>query len=109
MLASISIIFSSLSFWFGKVEIVANTVNSLMTNFATYPDGIFKGTIKILFYTIIPIGFINFLPVRIISEFKLSYLIIILIAATIFVGLAFTIFYKGLKKYGSSNLMNVRM
>lgn len=109
ILTSISIIFSSLTFWLGRVDIVANTVNSLMTNFATYPDGIFKGIIKILFYTIIPIGFINYLPIKILSKFNLSYLIIILLATLFFVSLAFIIFYKGLKKYSSSNLMNVRI
>ncbi len=109
VLTSVSVIFSSLSFWFGRVEIVSNTINSLMTSFATYPDGIFKGVIKLLFYTILPIGFINFLPVRLISQFSLINLIIILIAATIFVSLAFLVFYKGLKKYSSSNLMNARI
>ncbi len=109
VLASISIIFSSLSFWFGRAEMIANTINSLATNFATYPDGIFKGIIKILFYTILPIGFINFLPVKIISEFNLSYLLIVLLATAIFIILAFIVFYKGLKKYGSSNLMNARI
>ena len=38
-----------------------------MINFATYPDGIFKGFIKILFYTIIPLGFVNFMPIKIMT------------------------------------------
>lgn len=109
ILTSISIIFSSLSFWFGKVEILADTINSLMTSFATYPEGIFKGVIKILFYTIIPIGFVNFLPIKIISDFNLEYLLIVLFITIIFVSLAFIIFYKGLKRYSSSNLMNARI
>lgn len=109
VLASISVIFSSLSFWFGRVEMLTNTVNSLTTNFATYPDGIFKGVIKILFYTILPIGFINYLPVKIISNFNLSQLIFVILGTIIFISLAFIVFSKGLRKYSSSNLMNVRI
>ena len=108
-ITSIAVISGSLSFWFGKVEIVSNTINSLMVNFATYPEGIFKGIIKILFYTIMPIGFVNFMPVKIITEFDLTNFLIILISTLCFISFSFIIFYRGLKKYGSSNLMNVRM
>ena len=106
---AVSIIFSSLTFWFGKIDIITNTVNNLMTSFATYPDGIFKGTIKILFYTIIPIGFVNYLPVKIITNFNIFYLLIVILIAILFITIAFVVFYKGLEKYSSSNLMNVRV
>lgn len=109
ILVSISVIYSSLTFWFGKVDIISNTANSLMINFATYPDGIFKGFIKILFYTIIPIGFVNYLPIKIMTEFNLTNMLIIVFFTIFFVSLAFIIFYRGLRKYSSSNLMNVRM
>lgn len=108
-ITSISIIFSSLSFWFGHSEIIASTINSLMTNFATYPEGIFKGLIKILFYTFLPLAITTYVPVQLISNFHIYYLLYILIGTIVFVTLAFLIFYKGLKKYSSTNLMNVRI
>ena len=106
---SIAVISGSLSFWFGKIEIVSNTINSLMVNFATYPEGIFKGIIKILFYTIIPIGYVNFMPIEVITEYNLVNFTIIVISTLFFISFSFIIFYRGLKKYNSSNLMNVRM
>lgn len=109
IIASIAIIFASLTFWFGRVEIITNTVNSLMTNFATYPEGIFKGFIKIIFYTLIPIGFANYLPIQIITEFHMSTFLLVIGVTILLVSFAFFIFYKGLKKYSSSNLMNVRI
>lgn len=108
-LTALSVIFSSLTFWFGKIDIISHTANSLMINFATYPDGIFKGFIKILFYTIIPIGFVNYLPIKIMTEFNLLNMLIVVITTIFFVALAFIIFYRGLRKYSSSNLMNVRV
>lgn len=109
ILTAISVIFSSLSFWFSKSDIISDTANSLMTNFATYPDGIFKGIAKALLYTLIPVGIVNYIPIRIMTDFNIK-LFMIVISFTIFiVFLAFFIFYRGLKKYSSSNLMIARI
>lgn len=109
MLTAIAVILGSLSFWFNKSDIIADVGNSLTTNFATYPDGIFKGIVKGLLYTLIPVGIINYIPIQILTEFNLG-LTLIVIGFTIFlVSLAFVIFFKGLKKYSSSNLMIARI
>ena len=107
-IVSIAVIFASLSFWFNKTEMIANTVNSMMTNFATYPEGIFKGIIKILFYTILPLGITTYIPVNIMSNFDIRSMLYLIIGATLFVVIAFLIFYKGVKRYSSTNLMNAR-
>lgn len=109
VVVSISVIFSSLAFWFGRTEMVANTVNSLMINFATYPEGIFKGVIKLLFYTILPLGLTTYVPVQLISNFNLIYLLYITMGTIVFIAIAFIMFYKGLKRYSSTNLMNARV
>ena len=109
VIVSMSVIFSSLSFWFGRTETIANTVNSLMINFATYPEGIFKGLIKIMFYTILPLGLTTYVPVQLISNFNPLYLLFIVLGTITFVSIAFLVFYKGLKKYSSTNLMNARI
>ncbi len=109
IMVSMAVIFASLSFWFGRVEMVTNTLNHLMVNFATYPDGIFKSFVKVLFYTIIPIGFTVYMPVKVISNFSGIHLFIIVSITIFLVALAFFVFYKGLKRYSSSNLMNARM
>lgn len=109
ILTSISVILSSLSFWFSKSDIIVDTGNGLMINFATYPDGIFKGIVKVLLFTLIPVGIVNYIPVKILSEFNI-YLFLIVISVTILLIIfSFIIFYKGLKRYSSSNLMVARM
>ncbi len=109
VITSVAIIFSSLAFWFGRVESIVNIANSLMTNFATYPEGIFKGIIKILFYTILPLGFSTYLAIDIISFFDVYKLLLLFGGTIFFVTLAFIVFYRGLKRYSSSNLMNARV
>lgn len=109
ILTSISVILSSLSFWFSKSDIIADTGNSLMTNFATYPDGIFKGVAKIILFTLIPVGIVNYIPVRVIAEFNLNLTLIVIGVTFMLILIAFIVFYKGLKKYSSSNLMVARI
>ena len=109
ILTSISVIFSSLSFWFNKTDIVVDTYNSLMVNFATYPDGIFKKSVKIMFYTLIPIGIVNHIPIKVLTHFNLILFILVILITILFIIFAFLIFNKGLKKYSSSNLMSARI
>ena len=109
ILTSISVILSSLSFWFNKSDIIVDTGNSLMTNFATYPDGIFKGLVKVLLFTLIPVGIVNYIPVKILSEFNMCLFLLIILVTILSIVFSFIIFNNGLKKYSSSNLMVARM
>ncbi len=108
IITSITIIFSSLSFWFQKSDLIVDTVNRLMVNIATYPDGIFKGLTKILLYTIIPVGIVNYIPVKVLTEFNIYLTLISILVTILLVLLSFLIFNKGLKRYSSSNLMIAR-
>ncbi len=109
MLTAISVILHSLSFWFSNADMVAESGNSLMGNFATYPDGIFKGITKWLLFTIIPVGLANYVPVRAIINFNPTLLFINIGVCIILITIAFLVFYLGLKKYSSTNLMNARI
>lgn len=109
IVVAIAIILASLSFWINKSDMVADTGNNLMINFATYPDGIFKGISKFILFTIIPVGFVNYIPVWVLTQFDLKLTLGILLFTAFTVILAFVIFYKGLKKYSSSNLMAAKI
>jgi len=109
ILTSISVIFSSLSFWFNKSDIISDKVNGIMTNFATYPDGIFKGFIKIMLFTLIPVGIATYIPIWVLIEFNVVLFMIVILVTLLFVVLSFIVFYKGLKRYSSSNLMVARI
>lgn len=109
MLVSIAIILGSLSFWFRRSDIISDTGNSLMVNFSTYPDGIFKGLAKIILFTILPVGFVAYIPVHILSTFNLKLFLLVIGVTILLVSLAFFVFYKGLKRYSSSNLMIARI
>lgn len=105
IMVDIAIILGSLSFYISKSDMIAETGNNFMIYFATYPDGIFKGIVKILLFTIIPIGITTYIPVWVLTKFNLFYLLGVITFTIGITVLAFVIFYKGLKRYSSSNLM----
>lgn len=105
IVTSIGIIFGSLSFWIGKSDGIADTMTNLIVCFDTYPGTIFKGITKILLYTLVPVGILAYMPMEVLGKFNLLYFVIIIIYTVLITMFAFFIFYKGLKRYSSSNLM----
>ena len=80
-----------------------------MVSFATYPGTIFKKGIKLILYTVIPVGIANYIPVDIIINFNLGNFLFVMLFTIVLSTIAFIIFYKGLKRYSSSNLMSSRI
>lgn len=105
IITAFAIINASLSFWFSKSDMIADTANRLIICFDTYPEGIFKGLAKIMLFTIIPVGFMSYFPVRVMTQFDLNLTLSVMFMTVLSAFLAFWMFYKGLKKYSSSNLM----
>ena len=105
LLTDIAVLLGSLSFWFGKSDMIADAGNSLMVSFSTYPDGIFKGLSRILLLTVIPVGLTSYFPVWVMTSFDLKLTLIIICVTIAITILTFVIFYRGLRKYSSSNLM----
>lgn len=103
------VITQSLAFWLGRADSIASALENAIMMPSTYPEGIFNSFVKIAMFTIIPVGFIVFIPVRLLNLFD-PLLLLGLVGFTVSITLlAFLVFNKGLKKYSSSNLMIVRI
>lgn len=109
ILTSVTVILNSLSFWFNNADMIADVGDSLMTSFSTYPDGIFKGLTKVLLFTLIPVGISNYIPVKVITEFNINLFVINIVVCIFLILLSNIIFYRGLKRYSSTNLMSARI
>lgn len=106
---AVATIFGSLAFYITKADAITNSIMNMMLNFDTYPDTIFKGAVRILFYTVLPIAFTTYIPLYVIKDFNLINMLIVIIFSILITIFAFFIFNKGLKKYSSSNLMSARI
>ena len=99
----------SLSFWFVRMDMLSGQMMMGMISFATYPDGIFKGASRFLLYFIIPVGMAIYHPVHMMISFDIRRLLTVLIYAFLLAAVAVSAFYRGLRRYSSSSLMEARL
>lgn len=100
---------NSLAFYLGNIESSKRIFEMFFLTFSTYPEGIYGKYIRMLFYTFIPVGFMAFMPVGVIKSFSIIRLLIIFTAAFVYISAAYIIFYKGLARYESGNLMDGKL
>lgn len=102
------ILTGSLAFFLGNAETVhLQLVNSVM-HFSSYPPTIFERGLKMVLFTLIPAGFVTWLPVELVREFRWDLFLQLLGGAVLFLGLAVWLFRAGLRRYESGNLMVMR-
>lgn len=105
ILTAYALLMGSLSFWFVRADLFGSNLVNCMVNFSTYPDGIFHGMARFILYLIIPTGMSIYLPVHLMTDFHWLGLSVVLGFAILLLTLAVCTFYRGLKRYTSSNLM----
>jgi ABC-2 type transport system permease protein len=109
LLTAFAVIVGSISFWIVRGDMVAYNLTNSIVHISTYPEGIFKNGVRLILYTLIPVGLANYLPLKVILHFRLWQCLLVLASTVLMVLLAFLIFYRGLKRYSSSSLMIARI
>lgn len=105
IMTAFALLMGSLTFWFVRAELFgSNMVNSAIT-FATYPDGIFQGVSRVLLYNILPVGMAIYHPVHIMTAFDVRKFFEVLGYLAFLSAAAVFVFYRGLRRYSSSSLM----
>ena len=93
-----------LTFWLGDISNAAQKyTHHLFVTLTIYPEKMFPGAIKFVMYTVIPAAYVAHVPVKLMEEFSLAGICIMLSAAIFFVSLMLLLYSKGLKKYESGN------
>lgn len=105
IIASILVTIHALSFYSGNTEGFAQMVIEFIISFSIYPEGIFNNALKTILYTVLPVAFIVYIPARVLAQFSIIHLAYILGVALLWIIIAYTVFYKGLKRYESGNLI----
>lgn len=77
--------------------------NTLLITFSTYPEVVYGSIVKFLIYTVVPSAYIAFVPVKFITTFNISYLLLFVCVLTIFILLTSLLSKIMLKKYESGN------
>ncbi|GHO69316.1 hypothetical protein KSC_082080 [Ktedonobacter sp. SOSP1-52] len=103
------VLLNSLAFFLGNTEGMAQQLFGALISFSTYPMDIFNGFVRVLLFTVLPAGFISFVPLQLLRHFSWSLLGILISAVAIFILAAAGLFEAGLRRYESGNLMGSQM
>lgn len=102
--------FQTLSFYIKRGSSIAELIDVGTVMFTNYPPVIFNTVVKLMLFTIIPCGFMVFVPAEFIFlSFNVWWILAMIGFATILLIMAFILFKLGLKKYNSGNLMGGRL
>jgi ABC-2 type transport system permease protein len=106
--ASFVVILGSLAFFLGNTDGLTNQLLGSLITFSTYPMTIFTGVVRLLLFTILPAGFISFVPLQLLKQFTLPLLGAMVGFTALMVALAVGIFSLGLRRYESGNLLGMQ-
>lgn len=102
------VLMHSMAFWLGKVEALAQQATAFMVTFSTYPPVLFGWKLKVLLFTVLPAGFVSYLPAQLVREFDGGTLALLLAGSAAYGVLAWWVFQRGLRRYASGSRFGVR-
>jgi ABC-2 type transport system permease protein len=98
-----AVVFFSLAFWLGKIETAARLLWDLLITFSLYPEPLFGGLLRVALFTILPAGFVGYVPVRLLQTPSLLHLFLLAIGAGAYLAVAVLVFDRGLRRYASGS------
>jgi ABC-2 type transport system permease protein len=99
----------SLCFFLGDASGLSNAVTEFMLSFSLYPESIYGKGMRWIFYTILPSGFIAFLPLSALKSLSWSLAPAMLGVALLYAAASYGFFRLGLRRYESGNQMGTRI
>lgn len=106
--AAFSVIAGALAFWIGQSQNLAMQLRNALLTFGLYPVDIFPGIVRVLLYTLIPAAFVGSIPAMLLAEFRWGQLAGLFVVTVVLLFVARGVFFLGLRRYESGNLVTVR-
>jgi ABC-2 type transport system permease protein len=97
------VMFFSLAFWLGSVETFSRQLWDLLVTFAMYPESLFGGLLRLVLFTVLPAGFVGYLPARLVADPGVWRMMELAGAATVYLSMAIVVFDCGLRRYSSGS------
>jgi len=99
----------TLAFWLGNISGLAGALTEFLLSFTLYPETVFPQEMRWVFYSLIPAGFLVFLPIHVLRTLDWIWLPVILGTAVGLCVLSWWLFQAGLKRYESGNAIGSRI
>lgn len=98
----------SIAFWLGRTHELSRALFEFTVTFSIYPPSLFGARLKWLLFTVLPAGFVSYLPVELLRAPSGSTLLACVIGTGAYVGAALWMFERGLRRYSSGSRFSPR-
>jgi ABC-2 type transport system permease protein len=103
VIVACGVVFSSLAFWLGRVDTLARQLWELLITFSLYPEPLFGGLLRLMLFTVLPAGFVGYVPARLAQDPSLARAALAVLAAGVYLAIAVVVFDRGLRRYTSGS------
>jgi ABC-2 type transport system permease protein len=103
VLVASGIVFFSLAFWLGPVETLARQLWELLITFSLYPEPLFGGVLRLVLFTLLPAGFVGYVPARLVRNPSIADGLLLTAAAAGYLAIGVAVFNRGLRRYASGS------
>ena len=103
MFVATGVIFFSLAFWLGKVETLSRQLWDTLITFSLYPEPLFGGAVRLVLFTLLPAGFVGYVPARLMKAPTVADALLLIAATALYALIAVVVFERGLRRYSSGS------
>jgi viologen exporter family transport system permease protein len=103
------VVMHSLAFWLGRIHTLSRSLWEFTLSFSLYPPALFEGGLKVILFTLLPAGFVSYLPVELIRHPSPLALVAAVGGTSLYAVFALWLFARGLRHYGSGNRFSVKV
>jgi ABC-2 type transport system permease protein len=103
VLVSTAVLMHSAAFWLGRTESASRQLYEVTLMFSLYPDTLFAGPMRWILYTVIPAGFVGYLPAELIRMPSAGTAMAVAGGVVAYVVGAVWVFERGLRAYSSGS------
>ncbi len=107
--ASIFAAAESLTFFLGNAGPLSSAVTEFLLSFTLYPESVYDPGMRWIFYTLLPSGFIAFVPLAVYRKLDWPMVPVLFLAAAAYAAASYALFRAGLKRYESGNQVGTRL
>jgi ABC-2 type transport system permease protein len=75
----------------------------LVVTFSLYPEPLFGGILRLALFTVLPAGFVGYLPVRVVHAPTPPEIVLMAGGSAAYLALAVLVFERGLRRYTSGS------
>lgn len=106
--AAVSAAAECMAFAAGDSSTISGAIFEFLLTFSLYPEKIFGPWLGWVFYSLIPAGFLAFIPRSIYESLDWPLVPLAMLAAPVYLALSYGLFRLGLRRYESGNQIGIR-